>query len=91
MSAAHSRDTVMPPRWRRPSVTDVKVVDAVEAAWCKPGIAVLLRGTLSGPTRVSSGAWADFLAAVKRGEYDDLPSGDGRPVQSPDHQAGRSE
>ncbi len=73
MPAAHPVGSAVVPGWRRPSVTDAKVVDAVEAAWCHPGVAVVLRGTLSCPTTVSSGAWGDFLAAVKRGEYDHLP------------------
>ncbi|MBL7498817.1 DUF397 domain-containing protein [Frankia sp. CNm7] len=62
-----------PPAWRRPSAADPKTVDSVEAAWRVPGVAVVLRGSLSQPTLISSGAWAEFLAAVKRGEYDDLP------------------
>ncbi|MBL7499870.1 DUF397 domain-containing protein [Frankia sp. CNm7] len=59
--------------WRRPSTADPKTVDSVEAAWQLPGVAVVLRGSLSQPTLISSGAWSAFLAAVKRGEYDRLP------------------
>ncbi|MDT3444479.1 DUF397 domain-containing protein [Pseudofrankia sp. BMG5.37] len=49
------------------------MVDTVEVAWHLPGVAVVLRGTLSQTTVVSSGAWEDFVAAVKRGEFDRLP------------------
>jgi hypothetical protein len=66
------------------------VIDAVEAAWCRPGVAVVLRGTLSCPTTISSGAWTDFLAAVKRGEYDQLPPAERRHAQpANDHVEGR--
>ncbi|ADP84917.1 hypothetical protein FraEuI1c_6949 [Pseudofrankia inefficax] len=69
------------PGWRRPSLGDPKVVDCVEAAWELPDVAVVLRGSLSGATVISSGAWRSFLAAVKRGEYDQLPSAEGRQTQ----------
>ncbi len=89
MPAPYRSESAVATAWRRPSVTDAKVVDAVEAAWCRPGVAVVLRGTLSCPTTVSSGAWADFLAAVKRGEYDQLPSGERRRAQATsDHAQG---
>jgi len=74
------------PGWRRPSLGDPKVVDCVEAAWELPDVAVVLRGSLSGTTVISSGAWQSFLAAVKRGEYDQLPFGEGRRAQPADDQ-----
>jgi hypothetical protein len=49
------------------------VIDTVEVAWDSRGLSVEVRGTLSQPTVMTSGAWTAFVAAVKRGEFDDLP------------------
>ncbi|OFB43222.1 MULTISPECIES: cbb3-type cytochrome oxidase assembly protein [unclassified Frankia] len=76
MSSARPARTAATRAWRRPSnaVRDPRVIDTVEVAWDSRGLSVELRGTLSQPTVMSSGAWAAFVAAVKRGEFDDLPS-----------------
>jgi hypothetical protein len=56
-------------------------------------LSVELRGTLSQPTVMSSGAWAAFVEAVKRGEFDDLPSprGTGAVPQSAEPQSERDD
>lgn len=60
-------------RWRRPSRLNPKVVDAVEVA--RDGHRVLIRSSLGREVRTTPGAFADFVRAAQRGEYDDLISG----------------
>jgi len=71
--------------WRRPSsaVRDPRVIDTVEVAWDSRGLSVEVRGTLSQPTVMTSGAWTAFVAAVKRGEFDDLPPARGASEVAP--------
>ncbi|TFE33534.1 DUF397 domain-containing protein [Frankia sp. B2] len=45
-------------------------VDVVEVA--RGEHRVLIRSSLGPPIRITPQAWADLVAAVKRGEYDDL-------------------
>ncbi len=55
--------------WRAPSTTTPGAVDAV---WVARGpFMVLFRSSLSRPIPITPAAWRDFVAAVKRGEYDD--------------------
>ena len=54
--------------WQRPSRTNPDLVDVVEVARLPHG--VRLRTNLTVPITISAGAWADFLAAVKVGEFD---------------------
>ncbi|MCK9931391.1 DUF397 domain-containing protein [Frankia sp. Mgl5] len=62
-----------PVYWRRPSQLNSKVVDAVEVA--RDGHRVLIRSSLGREVRTTPGAFADFVRAAQRGEYDDLISG----------------
>lgn len=56
--------------WRAPSTTDPEAVDAV---WVARGpVLVMVRSSLTRPIGITPTAWADFVAAVKAGEYDDL-------------------
>jgi hypothetical protein len=57
-----------PRRWQRPEDTGPTAVDAVEVGCVDGG--VLVRTTLGPAIVVSGGAWAAFLTAIKRGEYD---------------------
>lgn len=55
--------------WRAPSTTTPGAVDAV---WVARGpFLVFVRSSLTRPIGITPDAWAHFLAAVKRGEYDD--------------------
>ncbi len=56
--------------WRQPAKITAGVVDAVKVAPAVHG--VVLGSTLGGVVVVSGTAWADFVAAVKAGEYDSL-------------------
>ncbi|ABD12405.1 DUF397 domain-containing protein [Frankia sp. CcI156] len=56
--------------WRRPSRMNRNAVDVVEVA--RGEHRVLIRSSLGPPIRITPQAWADLVAAVKRGEYDDL-------------------
>ncbi len=55
--------------WRAPSTTTPTAVDVV---WVARGPhLVFFRSSLSRPIPITPAAWADFLTAVKAGEYDD--------------------
>ncbi|WP_018506073.1 DUF397 domain-containing protein [Parafrankia discariae] len=60
-------------RWRRPSQLSTKAVDAVEVAL--DDHRVLIRSSWGREVRTTPGAFADFVEAVRRGEYDDLIAG----------------
>ncbi|SQD98896.1 DUF397 domain-containing protein [Parafrankia sp. BMG5.11] len=54
--------------WQAPSTTSTTAVDAV---WLSRGpFLVLLRSSLTRPIGITPAAWADFVAAVKAGEFD---------------------
>ncbi|MCK9932053.1 DUF397 domain-containing protein [Frankia sp. Mgl5] len=56
--------------WRVPSTSTPKAVDTVCVA--RSTHLVLIRSSLGRPIGVTHAAWADFVAAVKAGEFDDV-------------------
>ncbi len=61
--------------WRRPSRLSPRSVDVVEVAL--DDHRVLIRSSWGREVRTTLGAFADFVEAVRRGEYDDLILGVG--------------